>query len=462
REFRARRDFAERDDLADRRGSGLEPGHQPQLRPRVDVPEHEPERSERLPGDDLQLGPDEPVLRAWRLARDERRLRRPVPHNPLLLIASRSVETQPRSESSGAFCWLGMILASLPILRRFWLRGGGRKPSVIHVQFEADRPDRDDDAPIAGPVELAPQIAHLHVDDVGVRRGLHIPNLLEQHRPRDGLAGVAHEVFEQPEFHRMQLDQLAFAPDRSLDQVHFQVARPEPDDPHIGAPARQGLDPRDQFANVERFAQIAVAAGFQSGDSFIDGGEFADDQDRSPISFTAQRFDDRKSVLAMRHSINDEDRRVARTGRQKPLGQRLRNLDRMAARLQFDANILGQFAVVLNEENPSAGIRPLLAQYGQIRRRRKSVHRFDTCFCFALPARLPQPHRDRTVVWRFVSRYKLVNWWRAVLTVTVSVTSVSNAWPSWRLTSGLAMNYTRNQLITGSYRLKSHLIKNIL
>ena len=41
-----RRDFAQRDDLAGRRGSRLEPGHQPQLRPGVDVSEHEPERAE--------------------------------------------------------------------------------------------------------------------------------------------------------------------------------------------------------------------------------------------------------------------------------------------------------------------------------------------------------------------------------------------------------------------------------
>src|SRR5271167_1765725 len=52
----------------------------------------------------------------------------------------------------------------------FWSRLN-RKPSVLRVQFEADRPDRDDDASIAGRVELAAQIADLHVDDVGVSGG---------------------------------------------------------------------------------------------------------------------------------------------------------------------------------------------------------------------------------------------------------------------------------------------------
>ena len=40
-QFRQRRAFAERDDLADRRRHRLDAGHQPQLRPRVDVSEHE-------------------------------------------------------------------------------------------------------------------------------------------------------------------------------------------------------------------------------------------------------------------------------------------------------------------------------------------------------------------------------------------------------------------------------------
>ena len=54
-------------------------------------------------------GPSERVLRAGRLARRQRRLRRPLPHHPLLLIACRSVDLhQPRSESSGVFCRPGV------------------------------------------------------------------------------------------------------------------------------------------------------------------------------------------------------------------------------------------------------------------------------------------------------------------------------------------------------------------
>ena len=89
----------------------LEPGHQPELRPRVDVSEHEPDRPERLPRDGLQLGRRQPqwdqrrVLRARRLEGRQQRLRWPFPHHPLLLIVQRSVEThEPRREISGVFC----------------------------------------------------------------------------------------------------------------------------------------------------------------------------------------------------------------------------------------------------------------------------------------------------------------------------------------------------------------------
>jgi hypothetical protein len=59
--------------------------------------------------------------------------------------------------------------------------------------------------------------------------------------------------------------------------------------------------------------------------------------------FLGQALNDRKSIFAMQYSINDEGRRVARTSRPKPLGQRLRNLDCVTARLQLEANFLCEF-----------------------------------------------------------------------------------------------------------------------
>jgi hypothetical protein len=102
-----------------------------------------------------------------------------------LIAAAQPVRDGPSPRGSGldsACAPLLSVLAARTEGAQGLLRPG-RKPRVIRVQFEADRSDRNDDAAIACRVELAAQIADLHVDNVGVRRGLEIPNILEQHRP---------------------------------------------------------------------------------------------------------------------------------------------------------------------------------------------------------------------------------------------------------------------------------------
>ena len=82
---------------------GWNPGHQPELRPRVDVSARDPGCAERQHRNHLQHR----RLHPGRLGRRLERLPGSSPRHPLLLIATRSVEIrQPRSESSGVFCAL--------------------------------------------------------------------------------------------------------------------------------------------------------------------------------------------------------------------------------------------------------------------------------------------------------------------------------------------------------------------
>src|SRR5271155_846437 len=80
------------------------------------------------------------------------------------------------------------------------------KTSSVRIQFEANGADVDDEAPDAGGIELAAQVADLDVDDVGLRHELEIPHILEQHRSGHDLAGAPHEIFQQGEFPRQQID----------------------------------------------------------------------------------------------------------------------------------------------------------------------------------------------------------------------------------------------------------------
>ncbi len=80
------------------RGYWLEPGHQPELRPRVDVSAREPGRTQREYRDGLW----QRRVRARSFSRRQQRFPGTSPHHPLLLIASRSVETDsPGAKAPG-------------------------------------------------------------------------------------------------------------------------------------------------------------------------------------------------------------------------------------------------------------------------------------------------------------------------------------------------------------------------
>src|SRR5271168_5166603 len=98
------------------------------------------------------------------------------------------------------------------------------KTSSVRIQFEANGADIDDEAPDARRIELAAEVADLDVNDVGLRHEFEIPHILEQHCPRHDLAGATHEVFQQGEFPRQEIDQFAVAARGPLDEVHFQRA----------------------------------------------------------------------------------------------------------------------------------------------------------------------------------------------------------------------------------------------
>src|SRR5690606_15674564 len=60
-------------------------------------------------------------------------------------------------------------------------------------------------------VDLRAQPADVRLDDGGMRVEMEIPHVLQQHGARNDLPGVAHEIFEQPELLRLQLDAAAGA-----------------------------------------------------------------------------------------------------------------------------------------------------------------------------------------------------------------------------------------------------------
>src|SRR5205807_3870405 len=62
------------------------------------------------------------------------------------------------------------------------------------------------------PIDLLAQPADVNVDDVGLRVEMIVPDMFEQHRSGDDVAGIAHQIFEKAKFARQYLDRLVAAP----------------------------------------------------------------------------------------------------------------------------------------------------------------------------------------------------------------------------------------------------------
>ena len=219
------------------------------------------------------------------------------------------------------------------------------------MQFEAGGADVDDQPRLAAGVDLAPEIADVDVDDVGLRQKFVVPDVLEQHRASDDLVGPAHEVFEQLELAWQEIDAPVAAPDRALDEIHFEWAGAQAGRARIGDAPRQRLDPRRQFAQFERLDEIIVAARLQAADAVVDRGEGADHQDRRRVAFLAKRLEDRQPVFVIEHAVDDQHRRAAGARDAQAFSARLGERDRITLGLKLVTNFLSERALVLDDQD---------------------------------------------------------------------------------------------------------------
>src|SRR6478736_5592979 len=83
------------------------------------------------------------------------------------------------------------------------------KTSSVHIQFEADGANIDNEASSAGGLQLASQVADL--------------------------VGAAHEIFEQGEFPWQQVNWIAVTPNGPLNEVHLQGADLKSCEPRVAS-----------------------------------------------------------------------------------------------------------------------------------------------------------------------------------------------------------------------------------
>jgi hypothetical protein len=78
--------------------------------------------------------------------------------------------------------------------------------------------------PLESLVDLGAQSRDMHVDHVGLRIEMIVPDVFQQHGSRHHLPGVLHQIFEQPEFARLQGEFFLAAHDAMREPVEFEIA----------------------------------------------------------------------------------------------------------------------------------------------------------------------------------------------------------------------------------------------
>jgi hypothetical protein len=123
----------------------------------------------------------------------------------------------------------------------------------------------------------------------------------------DHLAGAAREVFEQRVLTAGQQHFSAAAEHAPRRRVDFDRADGDPLGRQRAAlAARQGAQPRQQLAEVERLGQVVVGARVEPGDARFDGITRRQHEDRHVGARRAQLAAHRQAVAARQHDVEDD------------------------------------------------------------------------------------------------------------------------------------------------------------
>jgi hypothetical protein len=156
-----------------------------------------------------------------------------------------------------------------------------------------------------------------------------------------------------------EIDLLALAMDRAVDQVHLEFADLQGRGHRARlAAARQGVDPGDQFDEGVRLDQIVVGARPQAGDAVVDLAQGRKEQHRRLVALAAQGLDHLDAVLLGHHAIDDHhvEAALARLGQ---AGLAVGGVNAVVAGLgQAMAHGAGGFEVVLDNQDTHANPQP--------------------------------------------------------------------------------------------------------
>lgn len=177
------------------------------------------------------------------------------------------------------------------------------------------------------------------------------PDLLEKHGARDDLAGVAHEIFEQLEFLRLQHDRLARANRAPLQEVDRKIADLQPRR-RIGElrPPCQGAEPCRQLAQGERLDDIIVGARLQPLDTVVDFTHGREQDSRRSDPRRPERLEDTETIHAGDHPIEDQRRMRSIGTDDDSVASGRATIDDMPHGFETTRHVIAKLAVILEKQ----------------------------------------------------------------------------------------------------------------
>src|SRR5436190_15594794 len=152
-------------------------------------------------------------------------------------------------------------------MRRPNARVSTRRRSRSGAEDIADATHRVQQLLLEWTIDFVAQPAHEYIHDVGLRIEVIGPHMRQDHRLRDDPAGIPHQILEQRELARTQVEHGAAAGYAARQEIEHQVVHGEGG--RLRCPrgtSYQRLDARQELGEGERLGQIIVAAGLEAAD----------------------------------------------------------------------------------------------------------------------------------------------------------------------------------------------------
>ena len=194
------------------------------------------------------------------------------------------------------------------------------------------------------------------IDHVRLRIEAVVEDVLKDHRLGDGPARVTHQIFEQSEFARLEVDFFFAAMDFAFEQIHGEIANDEAGwFGRLGGATNERLHAREQFGKCEWLGEIIIAACLEAADTVVHRSFGAENEDGGANVFATQLPDNAQAVEFGEHDVHNGGvvRNRLRSGEAIFAIRAL--INGKAALFEAVDNKRGNFWVILDDQDAHGG-----------------------------------------------------------------------------------------------------------